>query len=68
MQGGFIYTTDLGYRDEDGYIYCLGRQDFVINLHHVHLPERRSRKPVVGIRRKRAIHEREGNLLRELPR
>ena len=31
MQDGFIYTTDLGFQDEDGYIYCLGRQDFVIN-------------------------------------
>lgn len=31
MQNGIIYTTDLGYRDGDGYVFCLGRQDFVIN-------------------------------------
>lgn len=28
---GFIYTSDLGYRDEEGRIYYLGRQDDVIN-------------------------------------
>ncbi|MGI6722053.1 MAG: class I adenylate-forming enzyme family protein [Anaerovoracaceae bacterium] len=28
---GFIYTSDLGYTDEDGLIYYLGRQDDVIN-------------------------------------
>ncbi|MDD6155105.1 MAG: class I adenylate-forming enzyme family protein [Eubacteriales bacterium] len=31
MEGGYIYTNDLGYRDKDGYIYCLGREDDVIN-------------------------------------
>ena len=32
-QGGseYIYTKDLGYIDEEGYIYMLGRQDDVIN-------------------------------------
>ncbi|MBQ4361849.1 MAG: acyl--CoA ligase [Lachnospiraceae bacterium] len=30
-ENGYIYTTDLGYCDENGYIYCLGRQDNVIN-------------------------------------
>lgn len=30
-EGGFIYTSDLGYVDDDGYIYCLGRKDDVIN-------------------------------------
>lgn len=28
---GYLYTKDLGYRDEEGYIYCLGRQDDIIN-------------------------------------
>jgi acyl-CoA synthetase (AMP-forming)/AMP-acid ligase II len=28
---GYIFTNDLGYADEDGNIYCLGRQDDVIN-------------------------------------
>ncbi len=31
MDGEFIYTKDLGYIDEDGYIYMLGRKDDVIN-------------------------------------
>lgn len=31
MADGFIYTKDLGYIDEDGYIYMLGRKDDVIN-------------------------------------
>ncbi len=31
MQGGFIYTNDLGYMDQDGLIYVLGRADDVIN-------------------------------------
>ena len=28
---GYLYTKDLGYQDEEGYIYCLGRQDDIIN-------------------------------------
>ncbi len=31
MENGFIYTKDLGYIDEDGYVYMLGRKDDVIN-------------------------------------
>ena len=31
MQGGFIYTNDLGYIDKDGYVYMLGRKDNIIN-------------------------------------
>lgn len=31
MANGYIYTKDLGYIDEDGYIYMLGRKDDVIN-------------------------------------
>ena len=27
----YIYTKDLGYIDEEGYIYMLGRKDDVIN-------------------------------------
>lgn len=29
--GDYIYTKDLGYIDEDGYVYMLGRKDDVIN-------------------------------------
>lgn len=32
MQNGYIYTKDLGYIDEDGYVYMLGRKDDVINF------------------------------------
>lgn len=28
---GYIFTNDLGYQDDEGYIYCLGRKDDVIN-------------------------------------
>lgn len=31
MVDGYIYTKDLGYIDEDGYVYMLGRKDDVIN-------------------------------------
>lgn len=31
MRDGYIYTNDLGYMDDEGYIYCLGRADDVIN-------------------------------------
>ena len=30
--GKYIYTKDLGYIDEDGYVYMLGRKDDVINF------------------------------------
>lgn len=29
---GCVYTNDIGYRDEDGYIYLLGRKGDVINV------------------------------------
>lgn len=32
MKGGFIYTKDLGFIDEEGYVYMLGRKDDVINF------------------------------------
>ncbi len=30
--GDYIYTKDLGYIDEDGFVYMLGRKDDVINF------------------------------------
>ena len=32
LQSGWIYTNDLVYRDEDGFIYMLGRADDIINV------------------------------------
>ena len=32
MQNGFIYTNDLGYIDQDGFVYVLGRKDDIINF------------------------------------
>jgi acyl-CoA synthetase (AMP-forming)/AMP-acid ligase II len=32
VQGEYIYTNDIGYYDEDGYLYMIGRQDDVINI------------------------------------
>ena len=31
MQDGFVFTNDLAYIDEEGYVYVLGRKDDVIN-------------------------------------
>ncbi len=31
MQKGYVYTNDLGYIDEQGYVYMIGRKDDVIN-------------------------------------
>jgi len=30
--GEYVYTKDMGYIDEDGYVYMLGRKDDVINF------------------------------------
>lgn len=35
LQNGYIYTNDLGYIDEDGFIYLLGRQNDVINYNGI---------------------------------
>lgn len=35
MRDGYIYTNDLGYIDEDGYIYMFGRMDYVINCNGI---------------------------------
>lgn len=32
MKNGFIYTNDLGYIDEEGYVYVVGRKDDIINF------------------------------------
>ena len=32
IQDGVIYMTDLGYMDEEGYLYLVGRRDDVINV------------------------------------
>lgn len=31
MSGGYVYTNDEGYIDEEGFVYVLGRRDDVIN-------------------------------------
>ena len=31
-EGDYIYTKDMGYIDDEGYVYMLGRKDDVINF------------------------------------
>ena len=35
LRDNFIYTNDLGYKDEEGFIYVLGRKDDVINYNGI---------------------------------
>ena len=35
MENGFVYTSDLGYIDEEGFVYVLGRMDDVINYNGI---------------------------------
>ena len=35
MSNGFIYTNDLGYIDEEGFVYVLGRMGDVINYNGI---------------------------------
>lgn len=35
MCNGYIYTNDLGYIDEEGFVYVLGRMDDVINYNGI---------------------------------
>lgn len=35
MGNGYVFTNDLGYIDEDGYIYTLGRRDDIINCNGI---------------------------------
>lgn len=35
MRDGYVFTNDLGYIDEDGYVYTLGRRDDVINCNGI---------------------------------
>ena len=32
MKDGIIYMSDIGYMDDDGFVYVLGRADDVINV------------------------------------
>lgn len=32
LVGGWLYTNDIVYRDEDGFVYMLGRADDIINV------------------------------------
>lgn len=32
MENGYVYTKDLGYIDEEGFVYVLGRADDIINF------------------------------------
>ncbi|MCR5089634.1 MAG: acyl--CoA ligase [Oscillospiraceae bacterium] len=35
MRDNFVFTNDLGYIDEEGYVYVLGRKDDVINYNGI---------------------------------
>lgn len=35
LENGFVYTSDLGYKDDEGFCYVLGRNDDVINYNGI---------------------------------
>jgi propionyl-CoA synthetase len=64
---GYYKTSDAGYKDEDGYVFVMGRTDDIINVAGHRFPPAAWRDPGLASRRRRMRGARRQDAIRAVP-